>query len=272
MNKIINIMCCPICKGMLVKDSASPEGSLVCRESNCGKCYPIKDGIPVLTPHYDKYDSSICRQQDDELRIAFKDLLSEEAKCLKNMNILKRLSVDSKSRTMSVLDLGSGLGHTMRHLAEWFDDCYGIEIDLERIRMSYEKDRVVCGNIAKMPFVDNCFNIALSIGVAHHLANVEQYELFVKEVRRILKGNGLFMLWEPKPVFYRKMAETLVFSPIGRLFNYSRSIRTILKSEEVEYNYWLSHYDEFFSILKNNGFELVKRKKGAFKDYWVFRV
>ncbi len=66
------------------------------------------------------------------------------------------------------------------------------------------------------------------------------------------------MLWEPKPVFYRNFAERFVYSKLGSLFNYTKMVRTILEKEDKEYNYWLSHYTQFFKSLEDNGFKIEK--------------
>ena len=40
----LDILACPYCKGDLVE----VEGWLVCQNPDCGRRYPIRDGIPVL--------------------------------------------------------------------------------------------------------------------------------------------------------------------------------------------------------------------------------
>jgi len=40
--ELIEIMCCPECKG----DVEEKEGKIVCLE--CGRRYPIKDDIPIM--------------------------------------------------------------------------------------------------------------------------------------------------------------------------------------------------------------------------------
>ncbi len=51
---LLDIICCPVCKGDLeLRDAQSDEneiisGKLVCK--NCGREYPIEDGIPDLLP------------------------------------------------------------------------------------------------------------------------------------------------------------------------------------------------------------------------------
>jgi uncharacterized protein YbaR (Trm112 family) len=46
MNKILDILVCPVCKGPLVLQRERSE--LVCPP--CRLAYPIRDGIPVMLP------------------------------------------------------------------------------------------------------------------------------------------------------------------------------------------------------------------------------
>ncbi|MCD6411090.1 MAG: methytransferase partner Trm112 [Thermoplasmata archaeon] len=52
--ELLDIVCCPICKGDLELKSKREEngeiieGELLCK--NCGKVYKIEDGIPNLLP------------------------------------------------------------------------------------------------------------------------------------------------------------------------------------------------------------------------------
>lgn len=46
MEKILDILVCPVCKGPLVHQRDRSE--LIC--SPCRLAYPIKDGIPVMLP------------------------------------------------------------------------------------------------------------------------------------------------------------------------------------------------------------------------------
>lgn len=59
--KLLDILCCPVCKGELTlkvveeNESEIVEGSLRCQA--CGVDYPIIEGIPNLLPSDDAEDS-----------------------------------------------------------------------------------------------------------------------------------------------------------------------------------------------------------------------
>jgi uncharacterized protein len=51
---LMEILCCPVCKGELVLDARKKDGAeIVDGTLTCAKCaavYPIEDGIPNLLP------------------------------------------------------------------------------------------------------------------------------------------------------------------------------------------------------------------------------
>jgi len=51
---LINILCCPVCKGDIILDVKEEKEDKILKGSlYCGKCdvsYPIEDGIPNLLP------------------------------------------------------------------------------------------------------------------------------------------------------------------------------------------------------------------------------
>jgi uncharacterized protein YbaR (Trm112 family) len=42
--ELIRILCCPLCKSSLTRE----KNQLKCRK--CKRIYPIKDGMPIMTP------------------------------------------------------------------------------------------------------------------------------------------------------------------------------------------------------------------------------
>jgi len=272
MGDMIKVLRCPLCKSKLNSGQGEENEALVCSNKKCSSIYPVISDIPVLlaSSKDDSYLSQQKKQKDEELRGAFTNLLDEDRKNQKNYKILERLSAFDQPNEFTVLDLGSGLGHTVKHLSKHFHESYGIELDFDRILSGHATGQIVCADMTQIPFANDYFDIVCCIGVVHHLADIEQYLLLINEIKRVLKNNGLLMLWEPKPAFYRGIAERFVFSPLGSFFRYTRCVKTILIKEADEYKYWLAHYDQFFALLDDNGFELNKKKWGLFKDYRVF--
>ena len=102
-----------------------------------------------------------------------------------------------------VLEIGCGLGY----FGETFGVNYtGLEIDKERVAFCKAKGlNVVEGNAELLPFPDESFDVVVWVDVLHHT----NYEKVVKEIKRVLKPNGVYCGVEPLPSFIRKLAFSL---------------------------------------------------------------
>jgi len=99
-----------------------------------------------------------------------------------------------------LLDVGCGKGLYMDGFSAIGYKVYGID------KEQYRKDiKTVDLEKEKIPFAKNFFDYAFSKGVIHHIENTEN---FLKEIKRVLKPNGLIFImtldWETtyKKIFY----------------------------------------------------------------------
>lgn len=104
------------------------------------------------------------------------------------------------SRGKSVLDVACGAGYGSAMLAEVADYVIGADLDEEVVSHAGEKYRRE--NLAyrvedaeTLSFKDASFDIVVSFETIEHLSNVHQY---LKEVRRVLKPGGTFLVSTPK--------------------------------------------------------------------------
>ena len=272
--KIKNVLCCPNCKSPFISTSEEKDDILACSNLQCKSTFPVISGVPVLLEKLSHNDFLTQRdkQSDSHLREAFTGLLEEKKRIKRSSQILNKFSAFNFPRSSKVIELGSGLGHNVKVLSEHFLESYGLELDFNRILAGHNVDQIVNADMTKIPFVSNYFDIVFCIGVVHHLPDLEHYVLLINEIKRILRADGKLMLWEPKPVFYRGIAEKFVFSPFGNMFNYTKMVKTILLKEWEEYTFWLNHYKQFFRALEDNGFRVTRERKGLFKDYTTLIV
>ncbi len=98
----------------------------------------------------------------------------------------------------SILDIGCGGGSTLVASKDYFSNFSGIDIVDERandlpIRIDFSK---VDLNFEKLPFPDSAFDMVTAFQTIEHLEN----PFFVmREAKRVLKPDGLFMLSVPNP-------------------------------------------------------------------------
>jgi ubiquinone/menaquinone biosynthesis C-methylase UbiE len=95
------------------------------------------------------------------------------------------------------LDVGSGLGNTLRAMAPHFEKVTGVE-KLSSLTELVKKDssipknaEVVCADATRLPFDGETFDVVSSNGLTHYLKKSEMKK-YVREIGRILKDGGAY--------------------------------------------------------------------------------
>lgn len=103
---------------------------------------------------------------------------------------------DIKRGVKRILDLGCGNGRHVVFFAELGFDVYGIDISEEAIEIANAwlekkglKAYLKVGDIEKLPFEDEYFDIIISFGVLDHILFTKAKNV-IEEVRRVLAPNG----------------------------------------------------------------------------------
>lgn len=101
----------------------------------------------------------------------------------------------------SVLDVGCGFGGTLLQLSERGEDLNLTGVNIDRKQLTYanqltkskEKHNItfIEGNACELPFKDNYFDKVLAVECIFHFPS---RETFFKEVKRVLKPSGLFVI------------------------------------------------------------------------------
>jgi 2-polyprenyl-3-methyl-5-hydroxy-6-metoxy-1,4-benzoquinol methylase len=132
-----------------------------------------------------------------------------------------RLAAKYISRNDKLLDIACGDGYGLLHLSNYVRHADGADISSEVILKAKEK----CGNInniqlhvedvTNMTFKDNTFDIITSFETIEHVNS----ELYLKEIRRVLKPMGKLILSTPQ--------NNLGHIPINPQHNYEYSVEEI---------------------------------------------
>lgn len=100
-----------------------------------------------------------------------------------------------------ILDIGCGNGRLMNLFADRQMEYTGIdnakhfiEIARERCREQYFKCKILFGDILNLPCNDAEFDAAACIAVLHHIPGEELQLKALKEIRRVLKPQGVLFL------------------------------------------------------------------------------
>lgn len=96
---------------------------------------------------------------------------------------------------VKILDLGCGIGQTSKML-EGYGEVYSLDASAEAVRYCREigLKNVLSGDAENLPFADDAFDLVVALDVLEHVQNDAAA---VKEIRRVLKKNGLFVCFVP---------------------------------------------------------------------------
>lgn len=142
-----------------------------------------------------------------------------------------------KLNELNVLDFGCGIGHTDNFLAHKFGCLTGVDIANDAVEKAIKLNPSVIYKTydgSKLPFKDNTFDIVFTICVVHHLS-VKQRDHFIYEIKRVLKTDGLMMIFEHNPlnILTRYAVSNCSFDRDAVLINKSELKALLLRNELV---------------------------------------
>lgn len=110
-------------------------------------------------------------------------------------NRTAKLLLNYKNKNAKLLDFGCGIGLTLSSLSYFFSRSVGCDIGKTEVVAAKELIKVLNLNTSvvlydgkSLPFEDNRFDIVTSIEVIEH---VSKPDLMLKEIRRVLKSDGI---------------------------------------------------------------------------------
>ncbi len=173
-----------------------------------------------------------------------------------------------------VLDIGCGNGRLSDILIDKNIQYTGIDFSKELINIA-KKERKNNGNFIQanalsLPFKDNSFDVIFSIAVLHHIPSKENRLLFISEVNRVLKPEGIFIVTTWNTLNWKFAKKHLIYF-LKKIFGYSKLdfgdiILTFGKNKRKRYIHSLTKKELKKIITKNNFVDIsikkIKRKSG----------
>jgi ubiquinone/menaquinone biosynthesis C-methylase UbiE len=109
------------------------------------------------------------------------------------------VEIAKENQNGEVLDIATGGGHVANALAPHFESVVALDLTPEMLETAkkfitsngHTNVSYVQGDALKLPFPDQSFGTVTCRIAPHHFPNIN---LFIKEVYRVLKDNGLFIL------------------------------------------------------------------------------
>ena len=118
--------------------------------------------------------------------------LESRSRTLKARKIVSVLADFVNLKECSVLDIGTGSGHIIRHISQLCKSASSVDLHDERMVKSGYSFRKVKDE--RLPFGNNTFDVVISNHVIEHMPN---QKLHISEIARVLKRNGVLYLATP---------------------------------------------------------------------------
>jgi SAM-dependent methyltransferase len=244
------ILRCPACK-----QTVTGEKDLHCAE--CRINYPVKDGIPIFLNGMKSAD----HEQDlNEEKTFYEEMFSNlkgytDGHCIVYGRERIYARFDNLERG-TVIEVGCGGGHHTVALTKKGFDVTAIDLSENGLRAAkrlaeHEKQNVlfVCGDIKRLPFDDNQFDICFCSLILHHFISLDH---IIRELTRVTRK--YFVAYEVNaldPISFTR------FNVINPMFG----IRGISKNQRAIFP------DRLRRTLLENGFRRVSIAYDDVHDY-----
>jgi len=177
-----------------------------------------------------------------------------------------------------VLDLGCGTGRYAELFKDRKIEYIGADIAEEQIRIARKKHpeaKFQTIDFLNFPFSDNHFDKIYSIAVFHCIPSKEYRIKFLKEVKRILKKDGLLILtvWKSKRWNVSLLFKYTILKLIGKSKLDFRDFLEPWADKTERYYHWFSKR-ELSEIVKKAGFKIketgvIKNKTGNRQNIYL---
>jgi len=218
------------------------------KDSDLGKKEQVTQMFDTISGHYDGLNRVISFGIDIKWR-------------------KKVVKIIKQSQPKSILDIATGTGDLAINLAETnAEKIVGFDISPGMLNIGKEKVKkknldskidMVLGDSENMPFENNSFD---AITVAFGVRNFETLETGLKEILRVLKPGGTFVILEtsmPDKTPYKqgyKLYTKNILPVIGRVFSKDKTAYKYLCESASQFPYG----EALNNILRNIGFINVK--------------
>ena len=166
------------------------------------------------------------------------------------------LKILGNVRGKKILDWECGTGIYAKILTRKGAIVNGIDISEKEIEIAKKENPKInfkVGNAQKLPYKNNKFDIVLSLALAH----LKNWNVVLKEIRRVLKPKGIFVFSEGNPVSDCIRLKANKKIEITRNY-FDEKTKVLAEMWNGAQNIWYHKtYGTIIKILRKNGFELL---------------
>jgi ubiquinone/menaquinone biosynthesis C-methylase UbiE len=185
----------------------------------------------------------------------------------------------SERSRIKILETGCGSGANLWMLAQEGFSTYGLDISSEGLKVCKERligmglnAQLECASMTKMPYTDQYFDAVVDVFSSHCL-DLENKKLYLDEVSRVLKTDGLFYSYHPS-----KNSDAYKDHAPARLIDES-TLNAILRPTSAYYRYEHTYCflspEQYTALCKdvcldNYYMELIGRTYRSQHEYFEF--
>jgi SAM-dependent methyltransferase len=186
---------------------------------------------------------------------AYLQFESAEAELRKFRKRLIRLNAATWPRESVVVDLFCGRGNGLKALTSLgFTSLIGVDLS-ETLLLGYEGPAgLYVGDCRDLKLPDRSVDIVIVQGGLHHLPDLpSDLEMTLREIRRVLRPTGRFVVVEPWDTPFLKLVHAFCnFSLARRGWKKLDALATMIERERATYESWLGRGDEILRLLQTH--------------------
>jgi ubiquinone/menaquinone biosynthesis C-methylase UbiE len=174
--------------------------------------------------------------------------------------VLTRLfSLIKNKKAKSLIDIGAGFGRLVPVYAPLFKSCLLVEpsekllAEAKRINKNYDNLTFKESYVEKLPVEKESFEVVLMVRVAHHLEDLEE---MIKEVRRVLKPKGFFIMEYANKKHLKNFLEAFFKRDWQDFASHGPEK---IKTRPVSFPFFNYHPNQIRTLLFSHDFEILKR-------------
>ena len=173
----------------------------------------------------------------------------------KFMSRLRRLGIDRLDRNAQVVELFCGRGNGLHALSRLgFTNIEGVDLSPRLLSLYHGPAKCYARDCRQLPFPDQSKDLLIAQGGLHHLPTLPASldEIF-REMRRVLRRDGLMVAVEPWLTPFLKLAHTISGIRLMRRCSVKLdAFATMIEHERPTYEQWLNQPKLILSLAHSH--------------------
>lgn len=211
-------------------------------------------------PDVETLSEDEARERWEEAYVRF-ETPEEEVK--KFVLRLKKLGQAEWRRDAQIVDIFCGRGNGLKALEVLgFRNLEGVDISPELVARYAGPAKIHVADCRTLPFEPNSRDIVVVQGGLHHLTDIpKDLEITFREIRRVLRPDGLFVMVEPWLTPFLRLihfaSERHVVRASSQKFD---ALATMIHYEAQTYFSWLAAHEAILALLDENFAQVSKKR------------